>query len=396
MVNAPGVLGDASATIAAFGGSVLDIGSQIAIMAVAMPDKFKVMAMSAVESFGTMIGAAIKYVATSIAGAVTSAAAWVAANIAMIAATGGILLAIGAAIAIVVLLIKHWDWVKEKASEVWEWIKSAWDGIKDAVVGAVQSVLDWVGANWPTILAIIGGPIGLAVKFVIDHWEQIKAAFSDGVNAVIGFVGWLGRLPGMVWSYLSSMVGVVGAKINEIVAWFQGLGNRTIAAIGNLGGRMAEVGRGIVTGIWNGIQSGWGWLQNQVANLARSLLSTAKRALGIGSPSRAFRLEVGEAVPAGVAQGIEGAMQVALRSVRTMGAQLVNAATQDFGQGVRSSGVALPTTSVGRVGLTANPAPVTITLKVDSSGSRVDDLLVGLLQNYIRVQGGDVQVVLGT
>lgn len=68
---------------------------------------------------------------------------------------------------------------------------------------------------------------------------------------------------------------------------------------------MAEVGSNIVSGIWNGISSGWNWLIRSVKNLAGSLLQGAKDALGIKSPSRLFRDLVGKMIPQGIGVGID-------------------------------------------------------------------------------------------
>ena len=71
---------------------------------------------------------------------------------------------------------------------------------------------------------------------------------------------------------------------------------------------MAEVGSNIVSGIWNGISSGWDWLTGKVKSLAKSLLDGAKDALGIHSPSRLFRDLVGKMIPQGIGVGITAEM----------------------------------------------------------------------------------------
>lgn len=71
---------------------------------------------------------------------------------------------------------------------------------------------------------------------------------------------------------------------------------------------MAEIGSNIVSGIWNGISSGWDWLTGEVKSLAKSLLDGAKDALGIHSPSRLFRDLVGKMIPQGIGVGITAEM----------------------------------------------------------------------------------------
>ena len=69
------------------------------------------------------------------------------------------------------------------------------------------------------------------------------------------------------------------------------------------------VGSNICNGIANGISSGWSWLKNKVSSLASSLLSAAKSALGIHSPSRLFRDEIGLNIGYGVGEGVEASQR---------------------------------------------------------------------------------------
>lgn len=75
------------------------------------------------------------------------------------------------------------------------------------------------------------------------------------------------------------------------------------------------VGSGITSGIQSGINNGWNWLHDTVWNLAQSLLNAAKSALGIHSPSRVFRDQVGKMLGLGVAEGVEDSEPTILDSV---------------------------------------------------------------------------------
>ena len=75
----------------------------------------------------------------------------------------------------------------------------------------------------------------------------------------------------------------------------------------NLCSGFADVGKNIIDGLWNGIQSGWNWLTDKVSSLAKGLLDAAKSALGIASPSKEFR-KIGEFCVAGFNDGIDDLM----------------------------------------------------------------------------------------
>ena len=76
-----------------------------------------------------------------------------------------------------------------------------------------------------------------------------------------------------------------------------------------------SVGNNICSGIESGINSGWSWLKTKASMVADSILSSAKNALGIHSPSRAFRDEVGLNIGYGIGEGLEDSAPFILKSV---------------------------------------------------------------------------------
>lgn len=86
------------------------------------------------------------------------------------------------------------------------------------------------------------------------------------------------------------------------------------------------IGNGIIDGIYYALTSGWSWLYDTVWNLAGDLLNAAKGALGIASPSKAFKEAVGKMIPAGIGVGIEANADSALGAVNDLSEGLVNTA----------------------------------------------------------------------
>lgn len=348
-----------------------------------LPDQFAKVAVSAVANFGKMGVAAVGYAAASVAGAAAATAAWVAANIAMIAATGGVILIIGAVIAAIVLLVKNWDWVKEKAAAVWSAVAGFFKAMGSAIVDAVSLVINWVKENWKTIIAVIMGPLGILIGLVVQNWDKIKAIFRAGVDAVIAAVRLLAALPGIVIGYVSGMVSGAINKAGELVGWFKSLPGKLVGALGDLGRMLGEVGWDIIQGIWRGLQRGWNWLVDQVRNLARSLLDAAKQALGISSPSKAFEKEFGAMIPPGAGAGVSGAARVAIEAVRRMAEDMLSTVPRAR---------AVP---MGAVNATVPGQARPIVLEFKTNGSSIEELLMSIIRRYIRVNGGDVQAVLG-
>ena len=252
---------------------------------------------------------------------------------------------------------------------VWEAIKTAIGTVVEKIVtfftetipNAFNKVINFVKSNnWQGLLLLLVNPFAGAFKLLYDNCEgfrniinnlveQIKSAFNGVVNflkelpskiwnAIISAVQkvttWgeqmrsqavtaatnllnqtittLSQLPGKVWN------AIVGA-VQQVVNWgtqlaakgteaAKGLYNAVVNGVSSLPSKMAEIGSNIVSGIWNGISSGWDWLTGKVKSLAKSLLDGAKDALGIHSPSRLFRDLVGKMIPQGIGVGITAEM----------------------------------------------------------------------------------------
>lgn len=130
------------------------------------------------------------------------------------------------------------------------------------------------------------------------------------------------------------------------------------------------VGSNICNGISSGINSGWSWLSNKVSSLASSLLSSAKRALGIHSPSRLFRDEVGLNIGLGVGEGVEDSQPDVLKSVTGV----ADAIAEEMNAGDYAIKDIVPTTEV-------NGAITSFTDKITDSFSTMLDRLQAIAES---------------
>ena len=85
--------------------------------------------------------------------------------------------------------------------------------------------------------------------------------------------------------------------------------NAVVNGIKHLPSEVANIGKNIVQGIWNGISGAAGWLVEKVRGFARGILNGMKNALGIHSPSRVFRDEVGKYLAEGIGVGFTDEMK---------------------------------------------------------------------------------------
>ena len=169
-----------------------------------------------------------------------------------------------------------------------------------------------------------------AVNKVVAWGQQMVSNASTAASNMLSKVSsTLQQLPGKVWDYLSQAA-------QKVVTWGTQLAQKGAAAatqlfnsivngLSSLPSKMAEIGSNIISGIWNGISSGWNWLTNKVSNLANSLLDAAKDALGINSPSKEFADEVGRWIMPGVGKGLDKSMPATLKDMKAKAGELVSA-----------------------------------------------------------------------
>lgn len=149
---------------------------------------------------------------------------------------------------------------------------------------------------------------------------MLSAASTAASNTINNIVTCFSQLPGKVWTWLSNTLTKLtqfGSDMaQKATAAAQGFVTNITNGLSGLPGKMAEIGGNIVTGIWNGISSGWNWLTDKVSSLASSLFEAAKDALGINSPSKVFADEVGRWIPPGIGEGFEKAFPALEREVK--------------------------------------------------------------------------------
>ena len=202
------------------------------------------------------------------------------------------------------------------------------------------NVVKWIATNVPTWIESITkffselpgkiwtwlvNTVTKIVQWGIEMQQKASTAIQTMINSIITFMQ---QLPGKVWTWLVDTANKLNQWKQDLVSKgteaATGLFNAVVDGIKGLPDKMVSIGNDIVSGIWNGISSGWNWLTSKVQSLAESLLEGAKDALGIASPSRAFRDEFGRWILPGAEIGIEKSMPSALKTMRESATALLN------------------------------------------------------------------------
>ena len=199
------------------------------------------------------------------------------------------------------------SWTRDAWSNVTSNISSAWSNIKSAASSGYNAVKSGVSSAWVSIKSNASSAWSNVKSTISSAWSGIKSAATNGYNSVkSGIVN--------AWSSIRSNTATAWANIKNTIK--------------NQG--WSGIGSNICQGIGNGLSNGWNWLSRQVSNLARSMLNSAKRALGIHSPSRVFRDAVGLNIGYGIGEGImdsEGSILSSVTGVADAIAEEFNAGT---------------------------------------------------------------------
>jgi phage-related protein len=74
-------------------------------------------------------------------------------------------------------------------------------------------------------------------------------------------------------------------------------------------GKMSDIGKNLVEGIWKGISNGTSWIKKKIKEWVGNVTKFLKEVFGIKSPSRLFRDEIGMNLALGVGEGFSNTME---------------------------------------------------------------------------------------
>lgn len=204
---------------------------------------------------------------------------------------------------------KIYTWLQNALQNLTTWGSNMWNQAKNAASNTINSVVDYFSQLPGRIDTWLENSISRIASWGSEMVNKARTAASNTINTVVNFFS---QLPGKIWNHLT-------ATVNRVASWGGNLAakgrdaasmlvNSVINGASSLPSQMASVGRNIVVGVWNGICNAAGWFRSQVQSFFRGIVDGAKGALGIHSPSRVFRDEVGKWIPPGVGEGMDAAM----------------------------------------------------------------------------------------
>lgn len=200
--------------------------------------------------------------------------------------------------------------LKEIGQRAIEWFKGVdWAGTGRTIINFLKTAITSVASLVPTAVKAIGS---MAIE-----WFKGVDWFGVG-TAVIGFiVNGVSNVARTVAEKLKS-VGEDAWDSFKSIDWF-------------------DLGSRVIDGIVDGLSAGVGWIKDKARSVAESALNAAKSVLGIESPSKVFRDEVGKMITAGLSIGIDDGAVDAIESAEKL-----------------SSGILRPFDDIGTLGVSTS------------------------------------------
>lgn len=267
----------------------------------------------------------------------------------------------------------------------------AWKAVMEisALITAVSTALNGMTiAQYALNLAMSLNPIGIVVALIAGLIAAIVYLWNtneDFRNAVIEIFGAIEDfISAAVDAIVSSFTVKIPALVSNVLRWFQQIPD----GIKKIFSTAADIGKGLVDGIWQGISDGWDWLIEKVQDLARDLLKATKSVLGIHSPSTEFAY-IGEMSAEGMMVGFDDADPVgAIKSsiAGSLGNIQTNVSAMDSG---KNSIVSSALSSI------ANGASYAGDLVFKIGETEVARTLLNPLLSEMSRQGYDVEVIGG-
>ena len=213
-----------------------------------------------------------------------------------------------------------WDAIKSFFTTTWDGIVAFLTPIINGIKTTIGNVLNAIQSVWASIWNAISGVVSTiwnAISGVVSTCIQnVRNTISTVLNAISGV--WTS-----VWNRVSSFLGNIWHGITSAVSnGIQSVSNTVgrikstvLGAVSGAGRWLYDTGRQVIQGLINGIGGAFKWVKDTIGNLGKNLIGWAKGVLGIHSPSRIFRDEVGKWIPAGMAQGIDKASGLVADSI---------------------------------------------------------------------------------
>ncbi len=153
-------------------------------------------------------------------------------------------------------------------------------------------------------------------------------AISAGQQFLSSIGSYISQVPGRIGAGLSGAISAVGSFASSMASGALRAGQQFLSNLVNtlasIPGRMVSIGSQIVHGIISGITGSIGKVGSAILGGVKDAISGVKNFLGIHSPSRLFRDQIGRNIGLGLAQGISNSQAAVMSSMNGMASDIAS------------------------------------------------------------------------
>ena len=153
-------------------------------------------------------------------------------------------------------------------------------------------------------------------------------AISVGQQFLANLGSYISQVPGRIGAGLSGAISAVGSFASSMASGALRAGQQFLSNLVNtlasIPGRMVSIGSQIVHGIISGITGSIGKVGSAILGGVKDAISGVKNFLGIHSPSRLFRDQIGRNIGLGLAQGISNSQAAVMSSMNGMASDIAS------------------------------------------------------------------------
>lgn len=173
----------------------------------------------------------------------------------------------------------------------------------------ITNLLNRLYSSYPQLMQKGFDLISNLAKGLMNNLPAIITAITQVISRLIATIA--SNLPAILQKGIE-IIAKIAAGIIQAIPKVVAAIPQVIAGIvkGFTSHNWGDIGGNIISGIATGIRNGVGSIIDAAKNAASNALNAAKRFLGIASPSKVMRDQVGRWIPEGIAEGISNNMGV--------------------------------------------------------------------------------------
>jgi phage-related minor tail protein len=203
--------------------------------------------------------------------------------------------------------------------------------IVEAAIEMIASIVQGIGDALPTLIPAMVEAVLLICETLLHNMDKVLAAAFSIVKGLAE--GIIRALPKLIEALPKLITGIINfitqnlpmlmtmgiqltvqlalgliKAIPQLIAALPQIISALLNGLSQSVSSMVEIGKNIVGGLWEGIKSMASWLASKVRDFFSSIVRSAKKALGISSPSKVF-VGIGENMGDSVGVGFTDAME---------------------------------------------------------------------------------------